>query len=84
MPYDNLTGGGPWVSDIFRDPPNQHRGLGQHLLRRAIHALSLAGESTLTLVVSAGNPARSMYERLGFVVLAERYKLALPKTSPDK
>ncbi|MGH1491336.1 MAG: GNAT family N-acetyltransferase [Acidimicrobiales bacterium] len=78
MPYDNLTGGGPWVSEIFRDPSDRHRGLGQDLLQWSMRALSLAGEETLGLAVTVGNPARGLYERLGFEVLAERRKLQLP------
>jgi ribosomal protein S18 acetylase RimI-like enzyme len=53
---------GPWLIDIFRDPA--YRGVGRALLARA---LALAEVETLGLIVSEGNePARRLYESLGF------------------
>lgn len=58
---------GPWVSDIWRDPASEAKGVGSQLLRRAIQLLAGRGFPALSLTVSQGNPARHVYEREGFV-----------------
>jgi GNAT superfamily N-acetyltransferase len=55
---------GPWVIELFRDPV--HRGVGRALCERA---LALAPAGTLGLMVTEGNPARGLYEDLGFRVI---------------
>jgi GNAT superfamily N-acetyltransferase len=55
---------GPWVIEVFRHPA--HRGVGRALCERA---LALADVSTLGLMVTEGNPARRLYEDLGFRVV---------------
>lgn len=52
---------GPWVLDLFRHP--EHPGVGRALLERA---LALAGGPALGLMVTERNPARRLYEQLGF------------------
>jgi GNAT superfamily N-acetyltransferase len=52
---------GPWVIDVFRHP--EHRGVGRALLERA---LAIADVPALGLMVTEGNPARRLYEALGF------------------
>jgi GNAT superfamily N-acetyltransferase len=52
---------GPWVIELFRHP--SHRGVGRALLERA---LALADGPALGLMVTEGNPARRLYEALGF------------------
>ena len=52
---------GPWVIELFRHPA--HRGIGRALLERA---LALAEGPALGLMVTEGNPARGLYEALGF------------------
>jgi GNAT superfamily N-acetyltransferase len=52
---------GPWLIDVFRHP--EHRGVGRALLERA---LAIADVPALGLMVTEGNPARALYERLGF------------------
>jgi GNAT superfamily N-acetyltransferase len=52
---------GPWVIELFRHPA--HRGIGRALLERG---LALADGPALGLMVTEGNPARSLYETLGF------------------
>ena len=52
---------GPWVIELFRHP--DHRGIGRPLLERA---LALATVPVLGLIVTEGNPARGLYEELGF------------------
>ena len=48
----------------------QGQGLGASLLKQVINEAAAAGAS-LTLSVLKANPARSLYERLGFVVEGE-------------
>lgn len=52
---------GPWVIELFRHPA--HRGIGRALLERA---LALVDGPALGLMVTEGNPARALYEQLGF------------------
>ncbi|MFE4972510.1 GNAT family N-acetyltransferase [Kitasatospora sp. NPDC056651] len=58
--------GRPWVADVFRHPERGYRGLGADLLRRAIGDAATRGLADITLVVTEGNPARRVYEALGF------------------
>lgn len=55
---------GPWVIEVFRHPA--HPGIGRALLERA---LAIADASALGLMVTEGNRARGLYERLGFRVV---------------
>lgn len=70
--------GGPWVSDLFRLPGSRYRGLGAVLLKKTITSLAEAGESSLGLVVTDGNPAAQLYERLGFRLDSSRRKIEIP------
>jgi len=74
----NPPWGGPWVSEVFRDPDSAYRGLGAALLDRAATALEAAGESTLSLAVTDGNPAVGVYETLGFERVATSRKILIP------
>ncbi len=69
--------GGPWVSELLRRPGPSYRGLGRVLLERSIAVLADAGESSLGLAVTDGNPAVRLYERLGFEHCGSRRKLAI-------
>ncbi|GAA3800887.1 hypothetical protein GCM10022226_20600 [Sphaerisporangium flaviroseum] len=64
--HGDLPFGGPWVLDVFRDPSPEFAGLGSVMLRRALALATLHGLPALGLAVSDGNPARRVYERLGF------------------
>jgi GNAT superfamily N-acetyltransferase len=68
----------PWVTELFRDPNPAYRGLGASLLSRAIRILRSDGETTLSLAVTDGNPALSVYRRSGFDLVASRRKLLIP------
>jgi GNAT superfamily N-acetyltransferase len=57
----------------------QGRGVGTALIVRSAQALLAAGHREWTLAVTAGNPARRLYERLGFVG-----DDSLCKTWPDR
>jgi len=58
---------GPWLIEVFRDP--EHRGVGRALCERA---LALADVPALGLMVTEGNPARGLYEALGFRLVSTR------------
>ena len=58
---------GPWVPDLFVRPDAQRRGIGERLVRYAVAAIAAAGEKGLALSVTDGNPARLVYDRVGFV-----------------
>ena len=61
----------PWVlHQIQLIPEMQGRGLGAALIRDLITEAMLAGAS-LELSVLRANPARQLYERLGFRVIGE-------------
>ena len=70
--------GGPWLTDIFRDPDPAYAGLGRDLLQAVMRECRDAGELTMSLAVTDGNPARQLYESLGFAVAASTSKLRLP------
>lgn len=53
-------------------PDSQGRGIGSELLSAGIAAAAAAGAHRMLLEVRAGNPARGLYERHGFVQLDVR------------
>lgn len=71
-------GGSPWIGELFRRPGEQFRGTGSLLLRRALGQLALAGHTEVGLAVSEGNPAVSLYHRVGFTTRRRVVVLALP------
>ncbi len=75
MPADHRFAGGPWITDICVDPAAQGRGVGRALLGHAIDRLTAAGQPILGLAVTVGNPARGLYEALGFVEQGTRWHL---------
>lgn len=70
--------GGPWISDVCRDPDSRYRGIGGALLEHAIARNQEAGEAGLSLAVTVGNPAQRVYERLGFEIVATSRKVLVP------
>lgn len=61
----------PWtVIQIQLDPEFQGRGVGSQLLGELIREATFA-KADLALSVLKANPARGLYERLGFVVVGE-------------
>ncbi|MFJ9691653.1 GNAT family N-acetyltransferase [Kitasatospora sp. NPDC101183] len=69
----------PWVAEVFRDPARGYPGLGGDLLRLAIADLAARGGEHLTLVVSEGNPARRLYEKLGFGLVETSLTVIVPE-----
>jgi GNAT superfamily N-acetyltransferase len=55
--------GGPWLAELFRR--SDARGEGRRLLAATIHAAAGDGCRSFGLVVTDGNPARTLYERVG-------------------
>lgn len=66
---------GPFVTDICVSPAVAGHGLGSALLAASADRLADLGWSTLALVVTVGNPAQHVYERLGFGVTAESWRI---------
>ncbi|MCY4130820.1 MAG: GNAT family N-acetyltransferase [Gammaproteobacteria bacterium] len=63
------------MDEVAVHPSHRRKGLGEVLTLWAIQNL---GDRTITLVVMDENPARNLYEKLGFVVWEERLDLMLP------
>ncbi len=55
-----------FVLQVVVEPPYQNRGLGAVLLREVAQCFCEAGFRQIALGVTVGNPARRLYERLGF------------------
>lgn len=62
------------IDEVAVHPVHRRMGLGEALTRAGIRSL---GDRTITLVVMDDNPARRLYERLGFAVWEERVDLVL-------
>ena len=76
---EHVTGWkGPWVMNVFRAPDPGVPGVGRAMLVRALEVLHEDGESHLGLAVTATNPARRVYERLGFTYDFEGWIVVLP------
>lgn len=56
-----------WVGQIYILPLFQNRGFGTRLVRDVIRGADAVGKSVKLQVLKI-NPARNLYERLGFVV----------------
>jgi GNAT superfamily N-acetyltransferase len=70
--------GGPWVCDLFRHPAPEWAGLGRLLLERALHLGAELGLPALGLAVTDGNPARRLYQTLGFRHLSSSLNVLVP------
>jgi ribosomal protein S18 acetylase RimI-like enzyme len=70
--------GGVWLTDLCRDPDDKYAGLGRSLLIDVLNDCREAGETSLSLAVTDGNPARAVYESLGFSAVATTRKVRLP------
>jgi len=55
-----------WIEAVGTVPEWRGRRLGAHLVVRSLSVLKRTGEPDAWLCVSVDNPARSLYERLGF------------------
>ncbi|MFG3345936.1 GNAT family N-acetyltransferase [Streptomyces sp. NPDC048018] len=68
----------PWIATVFRVPGPEGAGLGSVLLRRVLADAAARGLREIELVVSEGNPARSLYERLGFTLTRTSLTVLVP------
>ncbi|MER7704551.1 GNAT family N-acetyltransferase [Kitasatospora sp. NPDC097605] len=68
----------PWIAHVFRDPALGHPGLGRDLLRRVVADVALAGHREIGLAVTEGNPARRLYEEMGFTVTRSSLTVIVP------
>ncbi|WP_185203097.1 GNAT family N-acetyltransferase [Glaciihabitans sp. INWT7] len=59
-------GGRPFVAFVFTSHREAGRGLATALVAEVASRLRAEGESSLSLMVTVGNPAERVYERLGF------------------
>jgi GNAT superfamily N-acetyltransferase len=60
-------GNSMWVGQTYILPLHQNQGYGTHLIRDVISEAELQGK-TVKLQVLKTNPARRLYDRLGFLV----------------
>jgi GNAT superfamily N-acetyltransferase len=65
----------PFVTEICVDPAEAGHGLGTALLAASAGRVADLGWSTLTLAVTVGNPAQRVYERMGFRVSSESWRI---------
>ncbi|GAA2787954.1 GNAT family N-acetyltransferase [Crossiella cryophila] len=70
--------GGPWISQVYRDPAPRYRGLGTLLLRRALALGARAGLPAIGLAVTEGNPARWVYAKADFQHVEESMTVLIP------
>jgi GNAT superfamily N-acetyltransferase len=70
--------GGPWVCDLFRHPASEWAGLGRLLLQRALGLAAELGLPALSLAVTDGNPARRLYQTLGFRHVSTSLNVLVP------
>lgn len=77
---DNSTVEGrlPWIASVCRAPGPQWRGVGAVLVRHAVAATAAGGRDRIGLAVTEGNPARGLYEQLGFVVTETKLAVQIP------
>lgn len=76
--------GRPWVGDVFRDPGRTPSGLGGRMLAAVRARAAADGWERLGLAVTEGNPARRVYERLGFTVVRSAMTVAVPDRQRDE
>jgi ribosomal protein S18 acetylase RimI-like enzyme len=70
---------GVHVVDVALLAEHRGRGIGTRLLR---DLMTEAGERPLSIYVESGNPARSLYSRLGFDVVSEHGPYLLMERQP--
>jgi mycothiol synthase len=70
-----------WVLDLAVSPGGQGRGFGAALLAYAIRGTRDAGLTTVGLTVTDGNPARRLYDRMGFRPVLRHFEVRAPESS---
>jgi mycothiol synthase len=72
-----------WVLDLAVSPGGQGRGSGAALLAYAIRGTRDAGLTTVGLSVTDGNPARRLYDRMGFRPALRHFEVRAPRSPAD-
>lgn len=72
-----------WIEEVGVVPEWRGRRLGAHLVARSLTALQARGAQEVWLAVGCDNPARSLYERLGFRNRGTRALYEHPMTQED-
>ena len=71
-----------FVAQIFVDRPFQRRGVGTEVMKRPIAEATQSSQPVCLSVVKI-NPARRLYERLGFQIVDEDARKFYMKRDPD-
>ncbi|MGB8955261.1 MAG: GNAT family N-acetyltransferase [Tumebacillaceae bacterium] len=66
-----------FIYDVYTLPEGRRQGLAKRLMQLAVEQLREAGHPVVRLNVFAGNPARTLYEELGFTELSSVLSLKL-------
>jgi GNAT superfamily N-acetyltransferase len=69
-----------WVLDLAVAPGGQGRGLGAALLAYAMRGTRDAGLTAVGLSVTDGNPARRLYDRMGFRPALRHFEVRAPRS----
>lgn len=72
-----------FLEKVYILPRVQGQGIGTHLVRRVLDE-GLGAGLPVTLRVLKGNPARRLYERLGFVVVEQTTTHDVMRATPDR
>ena len=65
-----------WIVQVGVTPAARGRGLGAALVREALGRMQAAGATEAWLDVNVDNPARRLYERLGFTDRGRRARFS--------
>ncbi len=68
-PVDKQSSGRGWFSGICTDPAYERRGIATVLFHLLMEAFVGVGAAFSTLFTESDNPARRLYERVGFTVV---------------
>jgi GNAT superfamily N-acetyltransferase len=72
-----------WVLDLSVSPDGQGRGFGAALLAYAMSGTRQAGLTVVGLTVTDGNPARRLYDRMGFRPVLRHFEVRAPQAPAD-
>jgi len=78
---DDAHQGIPLLAFAMTDPAWQRQGIGRWLIEESIRRLDAIGVKELHLVVTRGNPAFALYQRLGFEVVPGKSAPEVPGRS---
>jgi GNAT superfamily N-acetyltransferase len=74
--------GSYFLGQLFVEPPHQRRGIGTEVMHRLIGEATRAGQA-MTLAVVKINPAKRLYDRLGFRVVHDDERKFYMRREPD-